>query len=107
MPELSRGGRSKAAGIMKTIPMGKPDKNQGEIIQALRKVGALVIVVSAFAVGFDLIVIFRGVIHLAEVKQPGEDLTEKEAKMQTALAEHGVKMRIWHSVLSTFEDVLG
>ena len=47
----------------------KTDRNQPEIVEALRKVGALVHPMHAVGGGFpDLLVGFRGVVRLLEVK---------------------------------------
>ena len=47
----------------------KVDQNQSEIVAALRDAGAVVFVSSAVGGGFpDLVVLFRGVITLLEVK---------------------------------------
>lgn len=56
---------------MKRRTGGRVDNNQKDIVSALRKVGASVLVCPAVATGFpDLIVGFQGVVHLMEVKNP-------------------------------------
>lgn len=55
------------------------DRNQSEIVQALRAVGASVHITSRFGEGFpDLVVGFGGVTFLLEVKTPDGKLTEDE-----------------------------
>ncbi len=57
------------------------DVNQPEIVQALRQVGATVLHLHQLGKGApDLLVGFRGVVYLLEVKQPGhaDDLTPDE-----------------------------
>lgn len=57
----------------------KTDKNQPEIVKALREVGASVVLTHRVGKGFgDLVVGFRGVNFLLEVKVPGEKLNDKE-----------------------------
>lgn len=46
----------------------KSDDNQARVVADLRAVGASVLVVSQFGIGFDLIVGFRGRNFLLEVK---------------------------------------
>jgi Holliday junction resolvase len=48
----------------------KTDHNQNEIVQALRQIGATVVLLHKVGSGVpDLLVGFRGVTHLLEVKQ--------------------------------------
>ena len=48
----------------------KTDHNQNEIVQALRQIGATVVLLHKVGNGVpDLLVGFRGVTHLLEVKQ--------------------------------------
>ena len=55
------------------------DANQGEIVNALRHVGATVHCTHRLGKGYpDLAVLFRGQIYLLEVKLPGEKLTDDE-----------------------------
>jgi hypothetical protein len=57
----------------------KADANQGEIVQVLRQVGALVFHTHQVGGGFpDVVVLFRGAVHLVEVKTPGGKLTKAE-----------------------------
>ena len=57
----------------------KPDKNQNEIIVALRSIGAKVVDTSVVGSGFpDLVCKFRGTLYLIEVKSKKGRLTPKE-----------------------------
>lgn len=60
---------------------GKPDSNQEAIVTALRKVGVQVTVISKVGHGCpDLAAVWRGRVHLLEVKKPGEKLTPAESE---------------------------
>lgn len=63
----------------------KRDINEGEIIDALRAVGASVYPVSGAGIP-DTIVIFRGQVYLLEVKNRGGKLTEAQ---ETFFSVHG------------------
>ena len=55
------------------------DANQREIVAGLRKVGALVLHLHMIGKGVpDLLVYFRGVFYLMEVKIPGAKLNDLE-----------------------------
>lgn len=58
----------------------RSDLNQSTIVRQLRQMGASVEVVSTQAHGFDLVIGWRGVNYIAEVKQPGkkDELTDLE-----------------------------
>ena len=59
----------------------KVDKNQKEIVAGLRQVGASVKTLHWVGRGVpDLLVGFRGVNYLIEVKQPGKGFTKAEAE---------------------------
>ena len=59
----------------------KVDRNQADIVRALRQVGAEVTPTQTLGHGFpDLVAGFRGVTYLLEVKMPGEHLTEDEER---------------------------
>ena len=59
----------------------KSDANQPDIVAALRAVGALVFHTHQVGQGFvDLVVLFRGYVHLIEVKTQGGKLTEPEKR---------------------------
>ena len=57
------------------------DRNQADIVRALRQAGAEVTPTHTLGHGFpDLVAGFRGVTYLLEVKMPGEHLTEDEER---------------------------
>jgi hypothetical protein len=58
---------------------GNPDANQGDIVQALRKVGAVVVLLTVLGDGIpDLLVGFRGETFLLEVKTAKGRLEEAQ-----------------------------
>ena len=57
----------------------RSDKLQIEIVKGLRDVGAKVAITSRMGEGFpDILVKFRGVLHLMEIKSKGGKLTQDE-----------------------------
>lgn len=61
------------------------DANQAEIVEALRQVGAVVFDTHALGGGFlDIAVLFRGAVHLIEIKMPGGKLTPAEQEFHDA-----------------------
>lgn len=46
----------------------KSDKNQPEIVDAYRKIGAIVLIVSQLKNCFDILVAYEGVIYMVEIK---------------------------------------
>lgn len=61
----------------------KSDSNQGDIVLALRQVGAFVRDMSAVGDGWpDLCVLFRGAVHLLEVKADGAAVKRKSSTAQ-------------------------
>ena len=61
------------------MTMYRADHNQAEIVRQLRDCGCSVQVLSQVGNGFpDLLVGFRGVNYLIEVKDVGYDLSEKQ-----------------------------
>lgn len=89
-------------------PYGKPgeynrrtDRNQAEIVAALRELGASVTLLHRVGQGVpDLLVGWRGVNLLMEVKQSGERLNQREAKWHEAW--HG-QAAIVYCVLDALE----
>lgn len=58
---------------------GRTDLLQKEIVMGLRQAGAKVAITSSLGNGFpDLLVKYRGVLHLLEVKTKGNKLTDEE-----------------------------
>ncbi len=60
--------------------VAKVDSNQKEIVEALRRVGAMVIHTHQLKNAFDLLVVYRGVTTMMEVKD-GDKLPKKFFKM--------------------------
>jgi Holliday junction resolvase len=59
----------------------KVDGNQTEVVKNLRKLGCTVASIAPMGKGIpDLLVGYAGRSYLLEVKQPGEKLTDDEAK---------------------------
>lgn len=74
----------------KTGHKGRTDKNQTEIVKALRRVGAKVQSIAEVGDGCpDLLVGFRGTWYAVELKTPGEGFTEAEAKWWTDAESKG------------------
>jgi hypothetical protein len=86
----------------------RKDANHAAIARLLQQVGAHVIDAAvAPALGFDLLVVFRGQTYIMEIKDGSKppcerQLTPNEQEQQAALAWHGVK---YHVVLSA-DDAL-
>ncbi|MGH9158180.1 MAG: hypothetical protein ACRD1K_20620 [Acidimicrobiales bacterium] len=76
------------------------DPNQPEIVEALRKAGAQVYPIQW---PFDLLVAFRGELHLLEVKVPGGGLGPDQKEMAQALALSG---GYWVHVVRSVADAL-
>lgn len=61
----------------------RSDLNQSQIVKDLRAIGASVCVVSQYGIGFDLLVGYRGLNYLVEVKRDEKHhLTDNEKKLQ-------------------------
>ena len=75
---------------------GKADANQGRIVDALRKVGAWIKIVSVYPKMLDLLVYYRGRLYWLEVKQDSrQKLTSAEQDIFDACS--GVTHRV-HNV---------
>ena len=81
----------------------KVDANQAEIVDALRRVGAVVIPMAP-EVGFDLLVAYNANVYIVEVKQPGlqDDLTAREKRRRDELMMAGVQ----YCIVTSAEDAL-
>lgn len=78
---VHRMDRSTDAGNAGDMRSAKSDANQAAIFQALRQAGAVVTDTHRLGDGFpDCSVLFRGCIHLVEIKVPGGKLTKLEQK---------------------------
>lgn len=87
------------------------DANQSAIVSALREIGAFVQPLHMVGQGVpDLLVIYRGKIHVSEVKDGGKPksarkLTEAEIEWQQEAGRHGYNVPTWESVDQAIEDV--
>ena len=83
----------------------KIDRNQPEIVAALRKAGASVAITSTAGQGFpDLVVGYRGVSYLIEVKD-GE-LPPSARKLTTAQVKFRDNWRGHYAVVKSVEEAL-
>lgn len=78
---------------------GHSDANQAEIVAALRRVGAKVYHIEW---PVDLLVVFRGLVYLIEVKGPKGRLTAKQKELVREMAEAGY----WPPVVRSIEEAL-
>ena len=81
-----------------------PDTNQAAIVEALRKIGAVVFLIG---MPFDLLVGFRGKLTLLEVKNPdGRNIVKESQKLDILrLNLVGVDVRVVRSVDEAIEVV--
>lgn len=87
--------------------IAKVDRNQSEIVSALRKVGAVVVITSQLKNCFDLLVAYRGKLHIMEVKDgllppSARKLTDGELKCKESIESVGCKYNV---VLSADEAI--
>ena len=64
------------------------DKNERPIIDALESAGASVIQMDKSA-GFDILVFYAGQVYIAEVKRPGEKMTDREFETCEIITRQG------------------
>ena len=81
----------------------KVDVNQPEIVKALRKVGATVLITSQLKNAFDILVGYRGQLFIIEIKDgtlspSRRKLTDGEIKCKTDFERVGVTYHIANSV---------
>ena len=77
----------------------RADKNQPELVKAMRDVGAMVFVTHRIGKGFpDCVVLFRGKVYLVEIKTENGTLTEDEEMFMHECEHHGVKYWIVRNV---------
>jgi len=82
-------------------PKERRDGNERHIIDALEAAGAFVRQMRVGA-GFDLLVIYQGVTHVMEVKQPGGKLTPNEKLTQSKVIIAGGS----YHIVNTIDDAL-
>lgn len=75
----------------------RADRNQPEIVDALRSVGAEVRHVHRLPKMLDVIVGYRGQLFWAELKQGNEPLTEDEQALIESYARVGVRLPVWRT----------
>ena len=81
----------------------KVDKNQPEIVKALRRSGAIVKHLHIVKNLFDIIVFYQGQVYCVEIKQDKKKkLTKGEQECKEDLESVGVKYHIIYSI----EDAL-
>lgn len=79
------------------------DRNQPEIVKALRAAGAVVLITSQLKNCFDILVFYRGSIYAVEIKDglkpvDRQRLTEGEAGFKEKIESRGCKYNIITSV---------
>ena len=74
----------------------KVDKNQPEIVKALRASGAAVLHCHQLKNAFDILVGYRGVLYMVEIKMPGKanTVTEGENKCLEMFEKVGCKYHV-------------
>lgn len=88
----------------------KVDANQSEIVAALRKRGAAVLIVSQLKNAFDILVGFNGRLFIMEIKDgnkppSAQRLTDGELKSKALFESVGVKYHVINSVESALETI--
>jgi len=83
----------------------KVDSNQKEIVTALRRVGAVVLITSMLKNAFDILVGYKGKLYIVEIKdgkKPSSQrkLTEGELKCKNMFESVGVK----YNVITTIDE---
>ena len=73
----------------------KPDTNQPEIVEALRACGAKVWLIGD---PLDLLVAFRGVFYIIEVKMQGEKLSTSQQKTVLEMWDAGCMVSVVYDV---------
>ena len=77
----------------------KVDKNQPEIVEALRRTGAIVKHVHTVKKLFDILVYYNGKTYNVEIKQDkSKKLTDGELECKTDLESVGVKYWVIYSI---------
>lgn len=83
------------------------DANQNQIVAALRRVGATVLITSTLKNAFDILVGYDRKLYIVEIKdgdkpKSSQRLTEGEIKCKTAFESVGVK----YNVVTSVDDAL-
>ena len=85
----------------------RKDANQSAIEAALRRVGAGYADCTVAALGFDILIFFRGATYVCEIKNPDQPksarcLTPLELKRKEQMESRGVR----YHVVETVDEVL-
>lgn len=88
----------------------RTDENQSEIVYALRKIGATVLITSNIKNAFDVLVGYRGKLYIVEIKDGSKPpsqkrLTEGELKCKESFERVGVSYNVVESVEEAIELV--
>lgn len=88
----------------------KVDRNQSEIVNALRMIGATVLITSQLKGAFDLLVGYKGKLFIMEVKDgdlppSARRLTDGESKCKESFENVGVKYYIVTSITDAIETI--
>ena len=88
----------------------RKDDNHDDIVNALRKIGAVVISIHQLKDAFDILVAYRGKLFVVEIKDGNKPpskrkLTEGEVKCKNKLEGVGVTYNIVYSVDEAIELV--
>lgn len=81
----------------------KADDNQPEIVAEFRRLGAVVEHVHRLKNFCDLVVLYRGVVVMVEVKMPGKALTKGEQEFSERWADGGGK----YAVITSKDEARG
>ena len=89
------------------IRAARTDANQTEIVEGLRKIGAVVIITSQLKNAFDILVAYRSKLYIMEIKdgkkpKSSHRLTEGELKCKAKVEGVGVPYNV---VLSLDEAI--
>ncbi len=101
-----RGERNKSVAYA-----NRPDANQSAIVRELTQVGATVIDMTGDPrIGFDLLVVFRGVVRVVEVKdgrKPPSDrlLTKREQQRKWDVERAGGVYYVWESAAQALSEI--
>ena len=85
----------------------KVDRNQNEIVKALRQIGCCVLITSQLKNAFDILVGYRGKLFIMEIKDgelppSARKLSEGEQKCMKCFDKVGVK---YHTVISVDQAI--
>lgn len=86
----------------------KIDSNQNEIVKALRKLGAFVLITSQLKNAFDILVAYNSKLYVVEIKDGNKPpsarkLTEGELKCKKGFESVGVTYHVINSIDEAIE----